>query len=130
MNFSPSFRKDELRRIANTSDNLRKIRQRSFRRRAILTLRISHFRVSDSPLRFPRSRIRRRTVQRVGGRGLRVSTSLNISCPSDLDISIRGSTVARALPVQDAIYAFARYTETIRGPKEHARHSCRLTSLP
>jgi len=34
-------------------------------------------------------------------------------------MSIRGSIVARALPEQDAIYAFARY-EMIRGPKEHA----------
>lgn len=45
-----------------------------------------------------------------------MSTRLNISCPSVLDITIRGSIVARALPVQDAIYAFARCTEMIRGP--------------
>lgn len=51
-----------------------------------------------------------------------MSTCLNISCPSDLDISIRGSIVARACVTcaRCHICVRSRYTETIRGPKEHA----------
>lgn len=53
---------------------------------------------------------------------------LNISCPSDLDISIRGSTVARMLPEQDAIYAFARYRNDTWAKRTRVKAA--LTGLP
>jgi len=53
---------------------------------------------------------------------------LKISCPSDLDISIRGSIVACALPEQDAIYVFVRYRNDTWAKRTRVKVA--LTGLP